>query len=99
LLPAGAVISGGGAKIKNLQQFAKNALSLPVQIGRPSIELSGIVDKIDDPEYACAIGLMLWGIDEMDSLVSNKSSKINLDFGRFEGTLDKVKGIFRNLLP
>ena len=99
LLPAGAVISGGGAKTKNLQQFAKNALSLPVQIGKTTIELSGIVDKIDDPEYACATGLMLWGIDEMNTIVSNKNSKINLDYGKFGGALDKVKGIFRNLLP
>lgn len=99
LLPAGAVISGGGAKLTNLQQFAKGALSLPVQIGKTANELSGIVDKIDDPEYACAIGLMLWGIDEVGTIVSNKDSKINLDFGRFGGALNKVKGIFRNLLP
>lgn len=99
LLPAGAIISGGGANLKNLQAFAKSALSLPVQISKSSIELSGIVDKANDPEYASAIGLMLWGIDEMSSVVSNKDSKINLDFGKFGGALDKVKGIFRNLLP
>lgn len=99
LLPAGAVISGGGAKLTNLQQFAKKSLSLPVQIGQNALELSGMVDKIDDPGYACAIGLMLWGIDETNYLVSNKDSKINLDFGKFGGALDKVKGIFKNLLP
>lgn len=99
LLPAGAVISGGGSKLKDLQGYAKKTLSLPTQIGKPNIELSGVVDKTDDPGYACAIGLMLWGIDETSSIVSNKSSKINLDFGRFEGAIDKVKGIFKNLLP
>lgn len=99
LLPAGAVISGGGAKLKNLQQFAKKSLSLPVQIGQSALELSGMIDKIDDPEYACAIGLMLWGIDESNYLVSNKDSKMNLDLGKFGGALDKVKGIFKNLLP
>ncbi|OQA53205.1 MAG: Cell division protein FtsA [candidate division WS2 bacterium ADurb.Bin280] len=99
LLPAGAVISGGGAKLNDLQTFAKSSLSLPVQISRPSSELSGVIDKSDDPIYAGAIGLMLWGIDEMNSIVSNKGKAINLDFGKFGGALDKVKGIFKNLLP
>lgn len=73
MLPAGAVFVGGGAKLKGLQQFAKQTLGLPIQIGQPNLELPGVIDKLDDPEYATAIGLVLWGIDESHNFMSNKN--------------------------
>ena len=98
MLPAGAIMVGGGAKTKGLQQFAKKSLGLPVQIGKPIFEVSGIVDKTDNPEYATAVGLLLWGIDEVQSNVSNKT-KANLDFKRVGGALDRIKEIFKNFIP
>lgn len=99
MLPAGAILVGGGSKLQNLSQFAKKILGLPVQVGKNVFELSGIVDKLDDPEYATAIGLMLWGIDESDKIVSNKT-RLNLGIDKFGGaTIDKVKDIFKNFLP
>ena len=40
--------------------LAREVLGLPVQIGFPT-EVDGVVDKIDDPAYATAIGLVSWG--------------------------------------
>lgn len=97
MLPAGAVLVGGGAKLKGIQQFAKKSLNLPVVIGHPIFEVSGIVDKIDDPQYSTAVGLMLWGIDESQTNVSNKNRQIN--FGKVGGAFDKVKDIFKNFIP
>jgi len=97
MLPAGAVLVGGGAKLEGLQQFVKKALNLPVQIGKPIFEVSGIVDKLDDPQYSTAVGLMLWGIDEAQTNVSNKNRQIN--FGKVGGAFDKVKDIFKNFIP
>ncbi len=59
LLPAGAVIAGGGAKLPQTVEFAKKNLGLPAQIGFP-VRLGGIMDKVDDPSFATAIGLILW---------------------------------------
>jgi cell division protein FtsA len=59
LLPAGAVLVGGGAKMTHAAELAKEILGLPVQVGFPS-GLGGILDKIDDPSYATAAGLILW---------------------------------------
>jgi len=98
MLPAGVVLVGGGARLKNLQQFVKGALGLPAQTGKSVYEVSGIIDSLDDPEYATAIGLMLWGIDEREANVSNKG-RLPVNFGKIGGAFDKVKDIFKNFIP
>jgi len=63
MLPAGAVLVGGGSKLPGIIEAAKDHLGLPAQLGFP-IELRGMMDRLDDPRYATAIGLMLWGMEE-----------------------------------
>ncbi len=77
LLPAGVVLVGGGSKLPGIVDTAKDCLGLPAQIGFP-IELRGMVDRLDDPRYATAIGLMMWGMNEA-SVMSAYSNKP--DFG------------------
>jgi len=98
MLPAGAVLVGGGARLNGLCQYVKKTLGLPAQIGHLVFEISGIVDKIDDPEYACAVGLMLWGIDESQNIMSNKG-RPKISLGKAGGVLDRVKEVFKNLIP
>ena len=57
-MPSGAVLVGGGAKVKGLAEFAKEQIGLAVKIGKPQ-DYAGMTDDIKDPEYAAAIGLML----------------------------------------
>lgn len=97
MLPAGAVLTGGGSKLNGLVEFTKDFLKLPAQIGKPVLEVSGIVDKLDDPRYATAVGLMLWGIDESGSSANNKRSiHINKKIG---GVLASAREIFKNFIP
>jgi cell division protein FtsA len=91
-LPAGAVITGGGAKMPELIELARETLSLPVQIGFPA-EVDGVVDKIDDPSYATAIGLVLFAAKGGSQ---RSYSVANVDFGKI---LDGVKSFFKKLLP
>ena len=67
MLPAGAVLVGGGSKLPGIVDSAKNHLGLPAQIGFP-IELRGMVDKLDDPRFATSIGLMMWGMDDSNTV-------------------------------
>lgn len=60
MLPAGVVLTGAGVKLPATIDLARETLNLPVQIGFPQ-NFDGVVDKIDDPAYATAIGLILWG--------------------------------------
>lgn len=98
LLPAGAVLTGGGAKVPGIVDLAKDVLKLPVQIGFP-LSIDGIVDKVDEPSFATAIGLMLWGMD------AEKEREVKYDFTKWtkapiiEKTVGKVKRIFKTFLP
>lgn len=59
-LPAGIVLTGGGAALPGIVEFAKHYLRLPVTIGVPS-ETDTIIDQVVDPSFATVVGLSLWG--------------------------------------
>ena len=59
-LPAGIVLTGGGAKLPGVVEFAKKQLRLPCSLGRPE-NIKTIIDRVDDPSFATAVGLVLWG--------------------------------------
>ena len=68
-LPAGAVITGGGVKLAGMTELTRHHLKLPVQIGFPDLKNFEILNPahqelIDDPEFATAVGLVLWGVNE-----------------------------------
>lgn len=63
MLPAGAIFAGGGAKLEGLVDLAKQKLRLPASLGLP-VGVSGITDRIGDPAFAAAIGLVKWGMNE-----------------------------------
>lgn len=64
LLPAGVVLTGGGAKIPDILEVARDTVRLPVQLGKISDPIVSIEKEIiDDPSYSTAIGLCLWGLD------------------------------------
>jgi cell division protein FtsA len=65
-LPAGVVLVGGGAKLPGIIELARQELKLPAQIGSPDLARFAIAEsdigyKAEDPEFACALGLMMWG--------------------------------------
>ncbi len=65
LFPGGVVLTGGGARMNGIAEFAKQRLKLPVHIGVP-LRLDGIVDQTATPEYATAVGLCLLSLDGME---------------------------------
>ncbi len=67
-LPAGAVLTGGGAQMSGIAELAKRELKLPVQIGLPEfsgIDASGdLGSQLEDPEFSVATGLLLCGLEQ-----------------------------------
>lgn len=59
-LPAGIVLTGGGSKMPGMVEFAKKNLRLPTVLGKPQ-NVSTVIDRVDDPSFATAVGLVLWG--------------------------------------
>jgi len=95
LLPAGMVLLGGGAKLPGLVDLSKEVLKLPVQVGFPQ-EVDGIVEEIDDPSFATAVGLVLWGADNRMKNISRGISLPDISVG---STVSKIRGWLRGFLP
>lgn len=95
-LPAGAVLTGGGAKLAGVVELAKKELRLPVQIGYPT-NISTIIDRVDDPAYATAVGLVLWA-DEY--LANNRPSASKFARKVLENaSLERMRKFFKQFLP
>lgn len=62
LFPAGVVLTGGGAKMIGVVDFAKDYLKLPARASIPE-NVEGIVDQVANPQCATAVGLCLLGLD------------------------------------
>ena len=87
MLPGGVVLTGGGSKIPRLDKLAKRELSLPVSRGVAQ-KISGPEEIVQDPIFATALGLVIWGFDE-----TYKSGVGNSDETR-GGFLDWFKQTF-----
>ncbi|MEI8061086.1 MAG: cell division protein FtsA [Candidatus Berkelbacteria bacterium] len=94
MLPAGVVLTGGGAKLEGMAEMVKDILRLPTQIGKPILPLTGVVDNLNDPVYATSAGLMTWGIESGSVAAPKKMSAPELG-----GVVNKVKDAFKHFLP
>jgi cell division protein FtsA len=54
------VITGGGANLHGIETTAADFFGLPVRIGVPST-IAGLTDAVKQPQYATAVGLVLFG--------------------------------------
>lgn len=100
LLPSGAVLVGGGAKLTHAADLAKEILGLPVQIGFPQ-GFGGILDKVDDPSFATAAGLILWGQHQTSAAPERFMAARALDmFSKGTGdSVEKMRVWLKKFLP
>jgi len=87
-LPEGIVLTGGGAKLRDIEVYAKEKMELAVRVGVVP-ELGSIGEAVAKPEYATAIGLMLMGARSGEMAVEKKAKK---DGG---GGLKKLLNMFK----
>jgi len=59
-IPAGLVLTGGGAHLRGLPEMAERLFNLPVRVAAPR-GLAGMSEEVSRPEYATAVGLVLYG--------------------------------------
>lgn len=81
-LPEGIVLTGGGAKMRDIEIYAKECLEAAVEIGIPK-GLSGVAESIEKPEFATAIGLAMYAaesgsVSPVPGKKPKKSSKLSL---------------------
>src|SRR5579875_1056589 len=54
------VLTGGGARLAGIDAAAADIFGLPARIGYPSM-IAGLTDAVKQPEYATAVGLVMFG--------------------------------------
>lgn len=95
MLPAGAVITGGGAKTPFMVDLAKKILRLPCQVGFPQeTEFEGIIDRVNDPSFSSVSGIVLL---KNDDITRWKEEGIIRGGGNSFGSV--IKKIFRKIAP
>jgi cell division protein FtsA len=60
-LASGIVATGGAMLLPGAVEMAERSFGLPVRLGVPT-QVGGLVDVIDNPIYAAAVGLVLHGM-------------------------------------
>ena len=85
LLPAGVVLTGGGAKIPRIVELSKKELKLPTRIGCPR----GFSPSQQDPSLSTVCGLVLLGADS--------ETEGGFSFGK--GISSRLKKFFKIFIP
>lgn len=93
-LPAGAVLTGGGAKISGIVDLAKQELRLPAHLAQVETEIFDATSKdlssrLEDSELACALGLLNYG----------SAQYLEGGGGWSSGKKEIFSKILRNLMP
>lgn len=94
-LPGGAVLTGGGAQLSGLAEYAKKALQISARIGQVP-EYAGVAEKVTNPGWSTAIGLMLIDLEgqvvgQNGTTHNPKSHKKQVNVGGF---VQKITGVF-----
>ena len=96
LLPAGVVITGGGAQLPGIVEVAKSRFRLPASLGYP-LNINTAIDKVNNLAFSTSIGLAYWGAE----ILSTKPKKLFQlpSLKSAEEILAKVKKWVKSLIP
>jgi cell division protein FtsA len=92
LLPAGVVLTGGGARLGGVAELAREVLQMPVRVASPQ-GVGGLMDQLSNPAFSTPIGLLLWGAHHIGSepITFSTSSPMGTGLGR---VMDWIRGLF-----
>ena len=60
IVTSGVVLTGGSSLLEGIEDIAETVFDLPSRLGRPR-GISGLTDVVNNPMYATAVGLVLYG--------------------------------------
>lgn len=70
MIAAGIVITGGSAKMEGAIELAEEVFHMPVRLGVPQ-HVTGLVDVVRNPIHATGVGLLLYGLQNMQQRQSD----------------------------
>jgi len=93
-IPAGIVLTGGGAQTVNIKETCEKIIPLPLRIATPP-KVGGIIDDIINPAYSSSIGLLMFTNDSK-KITSTSPKKTKVSAGSLFG---KIKKLIEPLMP
>lgn len=94
LIPAGIVLTGGGAQTIMVKDICSQVIPLPLRVATPP-HIGGLVDDILNPAYTSSVGLLMYGLaHDQQKKTTSRKPKISMT-----GFFGKFKDLIEPLLP
>ena len=87
----GIVLTGGGAQLNHIEDLAQDIFKQPIKIGKPELKC-GISEKVNNPRFSTAVGLIKYGIDNWQNLEPEDDNITSI----FQDFYSKLKKLFNN---
>ena len=99
-LSAGVVLTGGGSLVKNICPLANESLGMDAKIGLPLGITGGLVEEVNSPIYATAVGLVIHalktGMNNQKTMIPSSSKATSVE-QVMNKIADRMKGWFKEL--
>ena len=100
MLPAGAVLTGGGSKLGGCVETAKSILRLPASVAVASHLHTTMPEFAHDAAFATAVGLVQWGFDEIRKGEEKSSGSVFKTSGKIAGKIGgSIKKMCGSFIP
>jgi cell division protein FtsA len=93
MLPAGLILTGGGAQLAGVAELGREVLQMPVRVVSPT-GVGGLTDSILTPAYSTAIGLLQWGASFLE-----QGEPSRFESAPAAGILGRIRDAIRGLFP
>ncbi|MEO5964757.1 MAG: cell division protein FtsA [Candidatus Limnocylindrales bacterium] len=93
MLPAGIILTGGGAQLAGTAELGREVLQIPVRVSGPS-GIAGLVDTIQDPSDSTCVGLLRWGAN-----VIAAGEPMRYESAPGGGGLGRIRDAIRSIFP
>jgi len=93
LINSGVVITGGSSELSGVTEIAERIFKTPSRMGYP-VGINGLVDVVNKPMYATAVGLVLYGAQR-----SKEGKKFRIrDTNIFGRVMERMKRWFKDVV-
>ena len=89
----GMVLTGGGSKLEHITDLAQEVFQQNIKVGHPQL-IGGISEKVNNPRYSTAVGLINYGLDNLPKLEYPNQNDIS---SILKKQFLKIKNIISNL--
>jgi cell division protein FtsA len=93
MLPAGIILTGGGAQLAGVAELGRDVLQMPVRVAGPT-GISGLVDTLLTPGYSTSVGLLHWGAAGLSG-----PDPLRYESAPAAGLLGRLRDAVRSVFP